>query len=68
MTTFNDINNKWFGVRPEIRIGTEIVYVNCFVESNVRAPFEVIYEAYEGEEEDDEILNKDSDIHAKTMD
>ncbi|XP_059292697.1 uncharacterized protein LOC132046154 [Lycium ferocissimum] len=29
-------------------------YGECFVEWNVRAPLEVIYEAYEGEEEEDE--------------
>lgn len=38
-------------------------FADCFFEWNVRAPLEVIYEAYEGEEEDenDDVLNEKQD-------
>ncbi|KAM7491992.1 hypothetical protein LguiA_034913 [Lonicera macranthoides] len=43
-------------------------FADCFFEWNVRAPLEVIYEAYEGEEEDenDDVLNEKQDERSIT--
>lgn len=48
-----DQDHKWVTCKDS-NLGPNPCFENSFVEWNVRAPLEVIYEAYEGEEDDEE--------------
>ncbi|KAM7495957.1 hypothetical protein LguiA_020371 [Lonicera macranthoides] len=52
----------------ESGLNSKPFFADCFFEWNVRAPLEVIHEAYEGKEEDenDDVLNEKQDERAAT--